>query len=273
MPRVDEVIEALVDSKVYATLDVKQAYWSIPIKRKEHREKTAFTTSDGNLYQYNVMPFGLSNGSATCQRLMNIMLKDLEWKICITYQDDIVVYADSMDQLIERLRRVLDRIRIGNVKLSPEKCKIGLYEVGFLGHKIKAGQMTPGNENLDAIRKMQTPNSVHETRCALGLFSYFRRFVPNFARISEPLNRLLKKGNKWHWTQQCEEAFNTLKDKLTNHPITVLPDFRQPFKLYVDGSLQGLGAILIQERNGKERTWLVPAGPSQQVRKIIQLLN
>ena len=131
MPRVDEVIEALVDSKVYATLDVKQAYWNIPIK-KEHREKTAFATSDGKLYQYDVMPFGLSNGSATCQRLMNIMLKDLEWKICITYQDDIVVYADSMDQLIERLRMVIERIRKGKVKLSPHKCKIRLYESGNL---------------------------------------------------------------------------------------------------------------------------------------------
>ena len=94
----------------------------------------------------------------------------------------------------------------------------------------------------------------------MGLFSYFRRFVPNFARISEPLNRLLKKGNKWHWTQQCEEAFNTLKGKLTNHPITVLPDFRQLFKLYVDVSLQGLGAILIQDKDGKEL-----AGLRQQV--------
>ena len=252
MPRVDEVIETLVDSKVYATLDIKQAYWNIPIK-EAHKEKTAFATSDGKLYHYNVMPFGLSNGSATCQRLMSLILKDLEWKICISYQDDVVVFANSMDQLIERLGTVFQRIREAKVKLNPQKCQIGLYEIGFLGHKIKAGELCPGDEKLEAIKNMKTPQSVRDTRCALGLFGYYRRFVENFSRIAEPLNQLLKKGRKWEWTTECETAFQTLKSKLTEHPITILPDFNKPFKLYVDGSHQGLGAILAQDKDGKER--------------------
>ena len=252
MPRVDEAIEALAGAKYYATLDVKQAFWNIPIKPK-HRSKTAFASSDGRQYEYNVLPFGLSNGSATCARMMNQMLKDLEWKICITYLDDVVIFADSIDQLIDRIQLVFQRIKLANIKLNPKKCELLQQSINFLGHIISPEGLSPDQSKLAAIRDLQSPKTLKETRQALGLFSYYRRFLPKFSAEAAPLNNLLKNNVKWQWTPDCEQAFQSLKTKLINHPVTALPSFDLPFKLYVDGSQLSLGAILAQDVDHKER--------------------
>ena len=244
MPRIDEVIETLAGATVYDTLDIQKAFWNIPIK-SEHKERTAFATSDGKPYEYNVLPFGLSNGSA---RIMNIMLQGLEWKTCISYLDDIVVFAKKEEQQVDTLRQVFQRIREAKVKLNPEKC-----ELGFLGHLIGPKGMRPDTEKVKAIQAMPNPQSVRDVRYAMGLFGYYRRFVPNFSKLAAPISRLLNKDTLWNWTSECQDAFDALKHKLTHPLVTMLPEFDRPFKLYVDRSHQGLGAILAQDEGNQER--------------------
>ena len=148
---------------------------------------------------------------------------------------------------------MFQRIREAKVKLNPEKCYIGAGEIGFLGHLIGPKRMRPDMEILKTIQDMPNPQSVRDVRCAMGLFGYYRRFVPNFSKLSAPISRLLNKDTPWNWTPECQDAFDALKHKLTHPPITMLPEFDHPFKHCLDASHQGLGAILAQDEGNQER--------------------
>ena len=137
--------------------------------------------------------------------------------------------------------------------MGAEKCAFAAKEVSYLGHWVTEEGLLPDSALLVAIRVIPPPKTDTEVRSFLGLAGYYRRYVKNFAAIAGPLHALTRKDGVFHWSANCQDTFNRLKMLLTTSPITAFPDFKQAFRLYTDASTAGLGVILAQVREGRER--------------------
>ena len=252
LPRIDDTLDTLHGSKWFSTLDLKSGYWQVEIEETD-KEKTAFRTSSGQLYEFNVMPFGLCNAPATFSRLMDEALSGLAWRTCLAYLDDVIVFSRTWGEHLSRLEEVFQRMRDCNLKLHPAKCHLGQRKVTFLGHEVSAEGLRPDPTLVKALLDLNPPSTPTQVRQFLGLASYYRRFVPKFSTIASPLNTLLRKDHQFQWNDECQEAFQTLRNKLARFPITAFPNFSLPFRVYTDASNHGLGAILSQTQDGKER--------------------
>ena len=217
------------------------------------KAKTAFRTSSRQLHEFNQVPFGLCNAPATFSRLMDRVLAGLHWETCLFYLDDIIVFSSTWEEHLARLRQVFEWLRHNNLKLGAEKCTFAVKEVSYLGHRVTEEGLLPDSSLLAAIQDIPPPKTATEVRSFLGLAGYYRRYVKNFATIASPLHALTRKDAVFHWSAECQAVFDKLKTLLTISPITAFPDFSQAFRLYTDTSTAGLGAILAQVRDGKER--------------------
>ena len=252
LPRIDDLLDALHGAKWFSTLDLKSGYWQVPITEQD-KAKTAFRTSSGQLFEFNQVPFGLCNAPATFSRLMDRVLAGLHWETCLFYLDDIIVFSSTWEEHLARFREVFQRLRHANLKLGAAKCTFAAKEVNYLGHRVTEGGLLPDSSLLAAIREIPPPKTATEVRSFLGLAGYYRRYVKGFAAIAAPLHALTRKDVVFHWSEDCQTAFDQLKTLLTTSPITAFPDFSQAFRLYTDASTAGLGAILAQVRDCKER--------------------
>ena len=196
------------------------------------------------------MPFGLCNAPATFQRAMQAVLAGLEWRNCFVYIDDILVVSRTFEEHLQHLEQVFDRLRNANLRLKPKKCSFLCKEVSYLGHIISVEGVRPDPEKTEKVRSFPVPRDVTQVRQFLGLASYYRRFVPRFAKIASPLHALLKKDNAFLWSPECSSAFKQLKDVLTSSPVLVFPKFGPEceFILETDASYVGLGAVLSQQQ-------------------------
>ena len=225
-------------------------YWQVEMNSSS-KEKTAFVTHSG-LYEFTTMPFGLCNAPGTFQRLMECVLRGLTWQIALIYLDDVLVYSRTFDDHLQHLRLVFDRFRTAGLKLKPSKCHFGQKQVNYLGHVITRDGIQPDPEKIKVVQEYPVPRTVKDVRAFMGLTNYYRKFVKDFAHIASPLHDLTKKGAAFLWTEECQTAFETLKQALTEAPILAYPDFTQPFQLATDASNDAIGMVLGQKRNGKE---------------------
>lgn len=251
LPRTDDTLDALSGSVYFTTVDLSSGYWQVPM-HPDDKEKTAFTTGDG-LYQFKVMPMGLTNAPPTFQRLMELVLHGLHWSSCLVYLDDVIVVGRSFSDHMSNLEQVLSRFQRANLKLKPSKCHFLRSEVCFLGHIVSRNGILPDPSNTDRVHTWLTPRNPTEVRSFLGLCSYYRRFVKNFAHIASPLHRLTQKGVPFQWTPECETAFTSLRNALTQPPIVAYPITTKPFILFTDASNTAIGSVLSQVQNGRER--------------------
>lgn len=250
IPRVDDTLDTLAGSQWFSTLDLKSGYWQVEV-HEDDREKTAFCTHEG-LFQFNVMPFGLCNAPATFQRLMDMVLQGLLWNSCLVYIDDIIIFGKTFEEHLGNLARVFERVEQAGLKLQPQKCHLLQSQVQFLGHIISTNGVAPDPQKTEKVKQWQTPQSVKEVQQFLGLASYYRRFIKNFASVAAPLHKLTEKHTIFRWTPCCQEAFDNLKSRLTSAPILALPDWSKPFVLDTDASDTGVGAVLSQVHEGNE---------------------
>ena len=248
LPRVDDILDTLGNARYFTTLDLASGYWQVPLD-DDARPKTAFTTHQG-LYEFVRMPFGLCNAPATFQRAMQSVLAGLEWRDCFVYIDDILIASATYEEHLQHLEQVFDRLRTANLMLKPKKCRFLCKEVKYLGHVISVQGVLPDPDKTEQVKLFPIPEDVTQVRRFLGLASYYRRFVPNFAKIATPLHALLKKEKVFEWTSECTTAFNLLKDALTSPPVLVYPKFgpNSEFILETDASYVGLRAILSQRQ-------------------------
>jgi hypothetical protein len=147
---------------------------------------------------------------------------------------------------MEHLKEVLERFRRAKLKLNREKCYFCKRKLAFLGHVISADGIQPDPGKVDKVKNFPIPTNTTELRGFIGLASYYRRFIQDFATVAEPMNRLLRKDIPYIWNEDCDLAFNQLKERLITSPILIYPDFSKEFLLYTDASYQGLGAVLAQ---------------------------
>ena len=199
------------------------------------------------------MPFGLRNAPSAFQRLMERVLRGLNPEegpdFVDAYIDDVLIFSQTLDEHLHHLSLVLNAVKNAGLKLKLPKCKFFQKEVKFLGHFITAEGLKPNPAHTAAVTDFPIPQNIKGIRQFVGLASYYRRFIQNFTKIAHPLHALTRKGAPFHWTKECQEAFTSLKHKLSSAPVLVYPDFCKDFVLETDASIRGLGAVLSQKQS------------------------
>ncbi|KAJ9509777.1 hypothetical protein QJQ45_011617 [Haematococcus lacustris] len=249
LPRIDDLFDRLSGCSVFSSLDLQAGYHQIRIT-PEDVPKTAFRTPEGH-FQFKVLSFGLTNAPATFQRVMNDAFAPVLGKCALVYLDDILVMSKSLPEHLQHLRLVFDLLRKNKLYAKMSKCEFMQLTLRFLGHVISAGAISVDPDKVRAIVDWPVPSSLTQLKSFLGAANFVRKFVHNFSAISAPLTDLCGKLSatfSWHsWPDHERHAFYELKAAVANVPMLRLPDHTQPFQVYCDASLQGVGAVLMQD--------------------------
>ncbi|GJR38358.1 reverse transcriptase domain-containing protein [Tanacetum coccineum] len=246
LPFMDQMLERLTRNKFYCFLDGFSGYFQISID-PEDQEKMTFTCPYGT-FAYRRMPFGLCNAPGTFQRCMMAIFLDMIEKTIEVIMDDFSVFGDSFDSCLSNLEKMLKRCEDTNLVLNWEKCYFMCIEGIVLGHKISKSEIEVDRANVDVIAKLPHPTTVKGVRSFLGHVGFYRRFIQDFSKIARPVTHLLEKETPFVFSKDFIDAFETLKKKLTEAPILVVPDWNLPFELMCDASDFPIGAVLGQRK-------------------------
>ena len=244
LPRIDDTLDTLAGSTMFTTLDLLSGYWQVEVAEAD-RAKTAFCTMEG-LYEFSVMPFGLCNAPATFQRLMDLVLRGLQWSQCLVYIDDVIIPGRSFSEHLGNLQAVLQRLREAGLKLQPKKCAFLQSQVSYLGHVVSSEGVAADPAKVEKVATWPVPMTVKEVQQFLGFAGYYRRFVKHFADVARPLHHLTERTMEFRWTKQCQVAFDELRRRLVTAPVLAYPDYTKPFTLDTDASDTGIGGVLSQ---------------------------
>ena len=251
LPRIDEALDCLGGARIFTSLDLKSGYWQVEMD-EDLKELTAFTVGPLGFYECNRMPFGLTNAPATFQCLMESCLGDLHLNWCIIYLDDIIVFADTPEEHVKRLRDVFEKLAEAGLKLKPSKCEFFKSCVNYLGHVISKEGIECDPKKIEAVKNWPIPVTVTDVRSFLGFTNHYHRFIQGYAKITHSLNKLISGDNanykkkKVKWTRECQVTFDELKNKCTQTPILAYANYKKPFIVHTDASELGLGAVLYQ---------------------------
>lgn len=257
LPRVSHILDRLGKTIIMSSIDLKYAFHQIPLSPNS-KEKTAFCIPGRGLFQYKVLPFGLNNAAQCLQRLMDRLFGhtlSVESKIFV-YLDDLIVVSESFEEHICLLDQVFETLKEANLTISFEKCQFCRSELKYLGFVIDKNGLRTDPNKVEIILNFPRPKTCTELKRFIGLISWYRRFVKNFAIIAAPIHELTKgkrKNQPLVWTEQAHAAFISLKDSLTEAPVMATPDFSKKFKIQCDASNTGIGAVLTQGEGDEER--------------------
>ena len=251
IPNISDILDKLGRSQYFTSLDLASGYHQVEMNERD-APRTAFSTEQGH-FEFKRMPFGLKNAPATFQRLMDNVLKGLQEDICLVYLDDIVIYSNSLEEHLLKLTKVFDRLVEANFKLKLEKCQFLKKELKYLGHLITGDGVKPNPDKIDAIRRYPIPQTKREIKSFLGLLGYYRKFIRDFAKITKPFTKCLKKSAKVELTEEYRNAFKKCQTLLTNDPILQYPDFDKEFIITTDASDIAVGAVLSQGNIGTDK--------------------
>jgi len=259
MPRVDEILPLLGGSAYFTKLDMKSGFWQLPVD-KASQEKLAFTVPGHGLYHFLRLPFGLVQSPSQFQACMNKVLRGCE-KYAIPYVDDIIVFSKNLEDHLKHIQEVFDRLRQNGLKLKLSKCSFLDEETHYLGFILNKTGYKPDPDKVRAIRTVPPPKSVKEVRSFIGMCGFYRRIVPNFSEIAKPLTELTKKYARFSWSNECQLAFETLKERLATIPMLGFPDRNRGYRLYTDASDTCIGAVLCQECEDEDS--IIPGMPNE----------
>ncbi|GJY79709.1 putative nucleotidyltransferase, ribonuclease H [Tanacetum coccineum] len=241
IPRLDYLLDQISGATIFTKLDLKSGYYQIFL-RPGDEWKTTFKTREG-LYEWLVMPFGLSNAPSTFMRVMNQLFRPFIGKFAVVYFDDILIYSASFNKHVTHVRHVLTLLRKDSVYAATKKCVFMTPKVLFLGYVVSSDGIQVDESKVAVVQEWPTPTTITEVWSFLGLASFYRRFIPNFSSIMVPLTDCMK-GKSFVWTKEAELAFQIVKEKLTTTPILILPDFSKVFELHTDASKVSIGGVL-----------------------------
>ncbi|KAE8227823.1 hypothetical protein CF326_g7266 [Tilletia indica] len=289
LPTTDSIFNSLAGKKIYSSLDAIRGYHQLPV-REQDRWKTAFTCHRG-LFQYKTVPFGLRNAPAVFQRLMDSLLGELRWRVAVVYIDDVVVATHDMDEHVRALDILLGRAEEAGLRFSPAKCTFGISSLVLLGRKVSGAGVAVWSDRARAVLDLPRPTTLRELYHTMGLFGYYRSFIPGFASIASPLTELTR-GWRYErlgdrsrlvaedgspanadrveipWGDEQQLAFDRLKQAIASPPVLAHPDPSRPYLLYVDASKEGFGAVLHQVFDADD-----PAPTPSRAAAVVQTLD
>ena len=244
-PRIEDLVVKAGKCRWFSCFDINSAFWTIPL-REEDREKTAFVTQNGH-YQWKRLPFGLKTSPAIFQRtLSNVIRRNGLSGFCVNYIDDILLFSENFEDHLSQIERLMKTMLESGFKLKLSKCDFAKHSVKYLGHILETNGIRPAKDNLIAIKNFDRPKNRKNVRQLLGKINFYLKYVNNASRLLEPLHNLLRKGVPFIWTDDCERAFEEIKNYLCSSPILRIYDPAKPVFIYTDASGDGLGAILKQ---------------------------
>jgi hypothetical protein len=258
IPRKDVILDGMQGSSIFSTIDLRDGYYQI-LMRETDIPLTAVSTPSGMLWEWLVMPQGLSNAPATFNRCVSHLFRSCR-AFAPSYFDDIFIHSraegDEEDvQVHERhLRKVLELMREHKLYANIKKCIFGAPEIPVLGCYVGVNGVRADPEKIKAIVEWPVPASVKDLRKWLGIANYLHKYTKNYAAMVQPLSTLLRKDEPWIWTPVREKAFNDIKQSLIQAPVLILPNPDKPFHVVCDASDFAIGCALLQyDDDGNER--------------------
>jgi predicted aspartyl protease len=270
LPLMGELLDSLLGAKLFSALDLASGYYQLAMAPKS-RECTAFPTPYG-LYQWRVMPMGLCNAPAIFQRAMNVILAShIAAGYCLVYLDDIIIKSKTVGLHAVHVDAVLTSLHKHNLFCQLPKCFWARNELKYLGHLVNGEGVKPNPEKVaslanwhppfeqievlksepsNPIRAVARKQIVHECRRFLGFMNYFNRFIPQYAKLACCLHDQTADSAP-DWSSRCTAAWESMKRVLCSATMMHHPDFTLPFHVYSDASIQAVGGVLMQEKNGK----------------------
>ncbi|KAI2666212.1 Transposon Tf2-6 polyprotein [Labeo rohita] len=236
--------ERLQGASFFTKLDLRNAYHLVRM-REGDEWKTAFNTPRGH-FEYLVLPFGLSNAPAVFQALVNDVLRDMVDQFIYVYLDDILIFSRSLQEHVQHVRRVLQRLLENGLYVKAEKCVFHAQSVPFLGYIVSAEGVRMDSDKVQAVVNWPTPDSRKALQRFLGFANFYRRFIRNFSQLAAPLTALTSTKTPFRWSSAADAAFAKLKGCFVSAPILVAPDPSRQFVVEVDASEVGVGAVLSQ---------------------------
>ncbi|RDX87448.1 Retrovirus-related Pol polyprotein from transposon 17.6, partial [Mucuna pruriens] len=216
--------------------------WKVQV---EDKEKTTFITTWGTFY-YKVMPFGLKNAGATYQRAMVTLFHDMMHKEVEVYVDDMITKLRTLDQHVEDLRKLFERLRNYRLKLNPAKCTFGVKTGKLLGFIVNQREIEVDPDKVKAIWNMPPPRTKTEVRGFLGRVNYITSFISQLTTTCSPIFKLLRNNQKMEWNEDCQEAFEKVKQYLEAAPVLVLETLGKTLILYLTVLEESIGGVLGQ---------------------------
>ena len=264
IPRIDDTLDALQGAKYFCTLDLAQGYHQVELSESS-KPKTAFITPQmtPSLWEFTCMPFGITGGPATFQRIMDRLLVGMAYKIALAYLDDVIVYGATVRQVMDRLSRVFDRIRKAGLKLKPKKCTFFERETLYLGHVVSERGVKCDPAKIDKVKDWPRPKNGKDCLKFAGFCNYYNRFIKDFSALARPLYALGPKRVKFSWGEMEETSFQALKAALTSAPVMAYPTPNGRWILDTDASHFAIGGVLSQmqsDENGEEQEKVIAYG-------------
>ncbi|GBG77836.1 hypothetical protein CBR_g25766 [Chara braunii] len=244
LPRIDDLLEQLGGAKFFSKLDLKSGYHELEI-RQEDRYKTTFKTRYGH-FEWLVMPFGLTNAPTTFQAAMTMEFRHMLDRFVLIYLDDILVYSRSLDEHVEHLRTVLERLRQAKYKANRDKCEFARQELEYLGHYVTPQGIRPFVDKIEVIRVWPEPTNTTDVRSFMGLVGYYHRFITGYSRIAAPMTRLQSPKVSFVFDDDARRSFQALKTAMLMALVRSIYDPTLPTGVTTDASGYGIGAVLEQ---------------------------
>ena len=248
LPTIEDILPDLRHAKVFSTFDVKNGFWHIALD-EESSKLTSFNTPFGR-YRWLRLPFGLSSAPEEFQRRQHQIVEGLPGVLSI--HDDILLfgegetYEEAHRDHDEKLEKLMKRCQERNVKLNKEKLKLRLSEVPYIGHVLTDKGLKPDPNKIKAMLEMPKPTDVPGIQRLIGFVNYLSKFLPRLSEVCEPLRKLMAKEVEWHWTEHQEQAFEKIRQLVTEAPVLRYYEPKEELTLQSDASQTGLGAVLTQ---------------------------
>ena len=247
LPRIDDLLDAAKGSKYYSTLDLAAGYYQLPLVEHE-AIRTGFTAGSLGQFHWKTLPMGIANAPGAFMRTMNTILEEyIAAGICTCYLDDIMVMGKTAQAHIDNLRKVFQKLRDHRLTVKLSKCKFMQTQVKFLGHILSEDGIRADPRKIQSLLDWEFPENATGMLQFLGLANYFRKFIPDFSRLSAVLYHLIKKTVQFQKGEEAQLAFDAIKQLLMNPPLLAYPDPDKPYEVISDASLTGCGAVLVQE--------------------------